>query len=315
VIGFCIEASHERGLGHLYKALNFVEYLDGLNEQYVIIVNDDPMAVSILKQRRVAYETVNLSDTQSEWETRIIKQYGITAWINDRLNTDIRHAAHIKKHCVKLVTFDDRGTGAFLADVHFAPLVFSGNELLQGKRVLTGIKYLILSTEIAACRHLRKHQNSIMVTLGGSDTYGVTLQVIALLKRLNKRATVVVGKSFQHHSELEQIIDERFTVKRGVSSLIQEFIHHDLAITGGGVTPFEANASGLPCIVVANELHEIEIGQYLAEVGSSVFAGYYRELDEDIFSIDLDLAIMSRTGIENIKTAGVENVFSELKSQ
>lgn len=314
MIGFCIEASHERGLGHLYKTLNFVEYLDGLNERYVVIVNDDPMATSILKQRGVAYVTVNLSDTQSEWETRIIKQYGITTWINDRLDTDQRHAADIKKHSVKLVTFDDHGPGAALADIHFAPLVFSGKELLQGKRVLTGINYLVLSKEIAACRRQREHLNSIVVTLGGSDTYGVTLHVVALLKRLTKRATVVVGQSFQHHSELEQIVDGIFTVKRGVPSLIQEFMHHDLAITGGGVTPFEANASGLPCIVTANELHEIEIGQYLAGVGSSVYAGYYRALDEAVFSMDLDLNRMSRIGIEKIKTDGVGNVFRELKS-
>ena len=312
MIGFCIEASHERGLGHLYKTLNFVEYLDGLNERYVVIMNDDPMSTLILKQRRVAPVTVNLSDTQSDWETTIIKQYGITTWINDRLDTDKRHAAHVKKHSVKLVAFDDRGTGATLADLHFAPLVFSGKELLQGKRVLTGINYLVLSKEIDNRGYVRKHLNSILVTLGGSDTYGVTLQVVALLKRLNKRATVVVGHSFQHHSELEQIIDERFTVKRGVPSLIQEFIHHDLAITGGGVTPFEANASGLPCIIVANELHEIESGEYLAGVGSSVFAGYYRALDEKVFSMGLDLITMSRIGIDKIKTDGVENVFREI---
>lgn len=314
MIGFCIEASHERGLGHLYKALNFVEYLDGLNERYVVIVNDDPISTSILKQRGVAYVTVNLSDTQSDWETTIIKQYGITTWINDRLDTDKRHAEHIKKHSVKLVTFDDRGTGATLADLHFAPLVFSSQELLQGKRVLTGINYLVLSKEIDGCRHVRKHLDSILVTLGGSDTYGVTLQVVALLKSLNKRATVVVGQSFQHHAELERVIDERFMVKRGVTSLIQEFVHHDLAITGGGVTPFEANASGLPCIIVANELHEIEIGEYLAGVGSSIFAGYFRELDEKAFSMNFNLAAMSRIGIDKIKTDGVDNIFREVLS-
>lgn len=314
MIGFCIEASHERGLGHLYKTLNFVEYLDGLNERYVVIVNDDPISTSILKQRGVAYVTVNLSDTQSDWETTIIKQYGITTWINDRLDTDKRHAEHIKKHSVKLVTFDDRGTGAPLADLHFAPLVFTGKELLQGKRVLTGTNYLVLSKEIDGCRHVRKHLDSILVTLGGSDTYGVTLQVVALLKSLNKRATVVVGQSFQHHAELERVIDERFMVKRGVTSLIQEFVHHDLAITGGGVTPFEMNASGLPCIIVANELHEIEIGKYLAGVGSSIFAGYFRELDEKAFSMNFNLAAMSRIGIDKIRTGGVDNIFREVLS-
>jgi len=314
VIGFCIEASHERGLGHLYRTLNFIEYLDGLNERYIVIMNDDPVSTSILEQREITHVTVALNDTQSDWETAIINQYGITTWINDRLETYKKHASHVKKHKVQLVTFDDRGTGASLADIHFAPLFFSGKELLQGKRVLTGINYLVLSREIDVCRRPRRHLDSILVTLGGSDTYGVTVQVVNLLKRLNRSATIVVGHSFQHHSELEQIIDGRFTVKRRVPSLIKEFVRHDLAITGGGVTAFEANASGLPCIIIANERHEIEIGQYLAGVGSSIFAGFYQQLDEKVFSLDLNLDAMSRNGIEKIKTDGVENVFRELIS-
>lgn len=312
MIGFCIEASHARGLGHLYKTLNSVEYLDRVKERHVIMVNDDPTATSILKQKGLVYITVDLSDTQSDWETKIIKQYGITKWINDRLDTDLRHAEHVIKHGVKLVTFDDRGTGAAFADIHFAPLVFSSQELLQGKRVLTGINYLVLGKEIDDCRRLRKHLNSIVVTMGGSDTYGVTLEVVALLKKLNKRATIVLGQSFRHHRELEQMINENFTVKEGVPSLVREFLHHDLAITGGGVTPFEGNASGLPCMIVANEPHEVEIGQYLEGLGSSIFAGYYQSLDADAFSMDLNLPKMSRIGMEKINTNGVENVFREI---
>jgi spore coat polysaccharide biosynthesis predicted glycosyltransferase SpsG len=200
-----------------------------------------------------------------------------------------------------------------LADLHFAPLVLSGAAELQGKRVLTGIQYLPLNREINRYRRVRTQLNSpMLVTLGGSDTYGVTVQVVARLKKLDQPATIVTGPSFQHVEELERALDERFTWRREVPSLIQEFYHYDLAITGGGVTPFEANASGLPCIIVANELHEIDIGQYLAGVGSSTFAGYYREIVEKAFERDLDLAAMSRAGIERIKTNGVDNILREL---
>lgn len=313
MIGFCIEASHQRGLGHLFKTLNFAEYLDSLAERYIVMVNHDPTSSSILKKNGVHYVTVNLNDTRSNWEAAMIKQYGITVWINDRLDTDIKHAENIKKNNVKLVTFDDRGTGATLADLHFAPLVFSGKELLRGKRVLSGIHYLVLSKEIDTCKRQREQLNSILVTLGGSDTYGVTVQIVTLLKRLNKKATVVIGQSFQHQAELEQIIDERYVVKRVVPSLIREYIHHDLAITGGGVTPFEANASGLPCIIVANEPHEMEIGEYLADIGSSIFAGYYQTMDKAVFDRQYDLKNMSQIGMDKIKTDGVENVFREIK--
>jgi spore coat polysaccharide biosynthesis predicted glycosyltransferase SpsG len=178
---------------------------------------------------------------------------------------------------------------------------------------LTGIQYLALNPEIDRFRRARTQLTSpVLVTLGGSDTYGVTVQVVALLKELDRPATIVTGPSFQHAEELERVLDQRFTWKSEVPSLIREFYGYDLAITGGGVTPFEANASGLPCIIVANEPHEIEIGRYLASVGSSIFAGYYREMAEQVFERELDLAAMSRAGIEQIKTNGADNILREL---
>ena len=313
MIGFCIEASHARGLGHLFKALNLIEYLAAEDKQCIVMVNADSRAVEILKQKEVAYVTVNLNDTQSDWETEQINRFGINIWVNDRLDTDWNHALNVKKNGIALITFDDRGSGAALADTHFAPLVFSRKDRLQGKRVLTGIRYLVLSREIDRYRRQRNRIGSILVTLGGSDTYGVTILVVKLLKKFSRSGTVIVGPSFRHNAELEQIMDGNFQLKRGVPSLIREFAHHDVAVTGGGVTPFEANASGLPCIIVANELHEIEIGIYLEQLGSSVFAGYYENIDEKLFDIDFDIVSMSRQGIENIPTDGVRNIFDELR--
>jgi spore coat polysaccharide biosynthesis predicted glycosyltransferase SpsG len=277
------------------------------------MLNADPNATAILTQRSVRYTTVDLADTQSDWESAMIAESGITLWVNDRLDTSLRHAEHVKRNGIKLVTFDDRGPGASLADLHFAPLVFSGDAELKGKRVLTGIQYLALNPEIDHYRRARTQLTSpILVTLGGSDTYGVTVQVVALLKELDRPATIVTGPSFQHAKELERVLDQRFTWKREVPSLIREFYGYDLAITGGGVTPFEANASGLPCIIVANEPHEIEIGRYLEGAGASVFAGYYQEMAEQVFVRELDLAAMSRAGIEQIKTNGADNILREL---
>lgn len=312
MIGLCIEASHRRGLGHLYKILNFVEYLAERGERSIVMVNDDQRALNILKQRSIEHVAVNLEDMRTNWETTLIFKHGISVWINDRLDTGQAHARNVKNNRVALVTFDDRGSGAAFADLHFAPMVFSGQEKLQGKRVLTGTKYLVLNNEIDTCKRQRQGLESILVTLGGSDTYGVTIQVVNFLKTMSRGATVVVGPAFQHHEQLKQVMNENFRVKQDVPSLIQEFVHHDLAITGGGMTPFEANASGLPCIIIANERHEIEIGNYLAGVGSSIFAGYYKDIAARNFDMNLNIKEMSRIGMAAIATSGTKNIFREI---
>lgn len=312
MIAICIEASHARGLGHLFKAVHLSEFLREKREPFVVLVNDDPKAASVLEEHGIPWRSVPLADTSSDWEAQLIRELGIEVWLNDRLDTDLKHAERVKRHGVKLVTVDDRGTGAALADLHFAPLLFTGSTALGGKKVLTGHKYLILSREIDRYKRVRDRVGSIVVTLGGSDTYGVTLKVVKILKGLGRGATIVTGPSFGHRGELEKLLDQRFSVKSAVPSLVAEFSLHDLAVTGGGVTPFEANASGLPCIVVANELHEIPIARHLEELGSSVFAGYHTGIDEAVFARELDLAAMSRAGMAQISGEGAKEVYREI---
>ena len=312
MLGFCIEASHQRGLGHLYKSVHFVRHLKTLGVDSVVMVNNDQKARETLDQHGITHVVADIHESGINWEAKYIKQFGITTWINDRLDTDLIHAERIKHAGINLVTFDDHGTGAALADIHFAPLVFTGQEKLLGEKVCTGIRYLVLNQDINACKRVRHRLDSILVSLGGSDTYGVTVRVLEQLHALRRPATVVIGPSFAHDKELAKVLDGGFRVKRHVPSLIKEFVHHDLAITGGGITPFEANASGLPCIVIANEPHEIEIGQYLARVGSSIFAGYHRAIETMTFDFHLDLAAMSTAGLTEITTDGVVQVCREI---
>ncbi|HSA05554.1 MAG TPA: hypothetical protein P5556_00085 [Candidatus Gastranaerophilales bacterium] len=312
MFGICLEASHQKGLGHLYRALNLTEFLNSVNKEYVVFINNDKTAVSILKEKSVNFEIVKLVDFESDWETELIKKYRLKTWINDRLDTDIRHSQNIVKNGIKLIAFDDAGSGAELADINFAGLPCIFNRDLKGKKVCKGIQYLVLNKKIDFFKRERNNIDNILVTLGGSDTYGVTLKVVNILKELNKKACVITGPSFQHKNELKELINDDFAILDTVPSLIEEFYKYDLAITGGGVTPFEANACGLPCIIVANELFETENGKYLDNLGSSIFAGYHENINTEIFTKELDIEKMSKIGLENIKTDGFENIYMEI---
>lgn len=301
-----------RGMGHFYRALNLASGLAQANQPCKFYLNDHAPSRQILVQRGFSYEVVNLEDFISNWEASLIKREGITLWLNDRLDTDIRHAEKVKSSGIPLVTFDDRGTGAVLADLHVAALAFDPQEQLAGARLLRGPDFLILNPQISSYRRLRKQVSSILVTLGGSDTYGVTIKVVRLLTEMKLIATIIVGPAFMHSAVLNQVLTEGFTLKRGVPSMIEEFYHHDLAITGGGITPFEANASGLPCVVIANELFEIPIGMALQRLGGSVFAGYHEELHLPLFEAELPLEQMSGAGMRNIGLKGVQQVICAL---
>lgn len=299
-------------MGHFYRALNLANGLAKAGLSYTFYLNDHAPSRQILVERDMPHQIVNLADLAGNWEALLIQQNGITLWVNDRLDTDIRHAEKIIATGIPLVTFDDRGTGAALADLHIAALACDVQEKLAGAKVLRGSDYLILNPQIRDYSRPRQQLSSIVVTLGGSDTFGVTVKVVQLLKEMHLTATIIAGPAFMHIAMLEKVLTDDFSLKRNVPSLIEEFYRHDLAITGGGITPFEANASGLPCIVIANELFEIPVGMALQRLGGSVFAGYHELMSFPLFRANLPLAQMSRAGMQNIGLQGTQRVISEL---
>jgi spore coat polysaccharide biosynthesis predicted glycosyltransferase SpsG len=315
MFALCIKASHQRGLGHLFRGLVLIRAFQRHGVPYTVFINDDPRAREILEQNGTAYHLAEYEDLESGWEIRAINDLGIGLWINDRLDTDLRHALHVKDSGIPLVTFDDCGSGAALADLHIAALAQDASKVLFGLRVLKGCAYLILNEEIAQYRWLRSNSERILVTLGGSDTYGATVKVVNILKALGKRATVVIGPSFAHKKQLEEVSDGGLIEVIGsVQSLIRLFYDYDLAVTGAGITPYEANASGLPCIVIANESFEIPNALFLEQAGGSVYAGFHDRLNETVFDQQFDIGAMSEKGMYTVPLDGVENVYMEIMS-
>ncbi len=314
MFAICVEASHQRGLGHLFRMLNFCETLTERALPFRIFINAQASSAALLAQRNLPFEEVALDANSNYWQQKLISKYGINLWIDDRLDTDAAHATQIKNCGIPLVTFDNRGSGAALADLNVAALTFDESEHLPGEKVLRGLRYLVLNREIEHFRYLRKVEGSIVVSMGGSDTYGVTVKVVKLLRAAGRNATVVIGPAFAHEEELLKVLDDGFVLKRSVPSLIEEFSHHTLAITGGGITPFEANAAGLPCIVIASEEFEVPIGQGLAGLGGAVFAGYHSAINEAIFTQALPIQEMSGMAMAHIDLHGAARVADEVEA-
>lgn len=315
MISLCIESSHKRGMGHLFRALNFIRVLNQYNEPYIVFINDDDAAASVLTSNAVNYEIVDFSDVISNWELDKIRKHNIDIWLNDRFESSYEHCMNVKNADTLLAAIDDCGNGTKLVDIHFVGMMFgTADENIGGKRILRGLDYCILNSEIGKFKRLRTKAEKVIVSLGGSDTYGVTVRVVELLKKHSIPADIIIGPSFSHIKELERVIDKRYRVMSCVPSLVETFSNYDIAITGGGVTCLEANAAGLPCIVIANELHEIDTCRYIERIGGAVFAGYYTNIDESVFDIrNLDICCMSEKCYNSFTLNGAENIYKVLK--
>lgn len=304
------------GMGHLFRMINLYGALHQSGVDAIIVLLGEHLPSSEwLVREGIPFEIVaDQVVGQSGWEAGLVLRYGAKVWINDRLQTDANHAARIKALGLRLVTFDDLGGGAALADIHVAALAAVRGEIPQGAKVLAGLKYLILAPEIAHFRRQRTECDSWVVSLGGSDTYGVTVKVAMWLNARQQPTTLILGPGFEHEEALKKVMGVDFKVKRAVPSLVAEFAAYDLAITGGGLTAFEAAALGLPTVTVANEVWEVAHCLHLQALGCSVFAGPHENINLSLLEGPLDVAKMSGVALQAVDTDGVNRVCNELLS-
>ncbi|MEC8147399.1 MAG: hypothetical protein VX086_02435 [Pseudomonadota bacterium] len=277
----------------------------------IALLDNDLPSIKWLKRNNINY-TVIKADEDTPWERHLVSKYTPDVWINDRMDTSVSHAQKIKNFGISLVTIDDIGKGAPYADLHISPFAqFRGMEPTK-TRILTGMEYLVLPEEVAACRRLRESHDKWIVTLGGSDTYGVTITIIKWLIERAKKATVILGPAFGHNCNLANIDKKIITLKKTVPSLMQELAQHDFAITGGGMTAFESTAQGLPTAIIANEKWEVSHAEFLASKGCSIFLGTQNKPNLDLLNEKMNIKRMSEKALNLINVHGSEKIVQEL---
>jgi len=318
----CIEASHQKGMGHLFRAINIINLLKEKNHNYILLINNDPKSINIIKNEKINFEIVNLYDFNSNWETSIINKYNPTIWLNDRLDTNIQHAYFVKNNSIKLITFDDYGSGANIADLNIIAIPAKPLDNIKTNKILTGLDYIILNPEIKKYRKLRSSAQKIIISLGGSDTYNVTSKVINTIKHNNLTNKYIfdvsVGPNFKHLNTLQDITPPSINIIQYPKSLIELFSNYDIAITNGSITALEAAASGMPLITIANEPHEIQTCKYLQQLNIAIFWNYHNIISETdhipLDNIAANINSYSYNALNKINLNGIYNIYNEIIS-
>ena len=312
----CIESSKTRGMGHFFRSLLYVSYLQKNGKKFILLINNDSKAIDILKDKKIPYVIVDFSD-DTDWQTPIIKQYGAKVWLQDKFETAIPMAENIAHNDILFCMIDEFGPGAELCDLHFAGMIYLTGREIYGKKRFCGSEFVILNPEIECYKMLRKRVSKVVISLGGSDPFGTTVEVVKKINETNYDVEIIIGPDFVQRKELEEVNINHYPIFQNVPSLIKEFSGFDFAVTGGGITCCEANASGIPCLIIANAPHEIQTGHYMENKGGAVFAGSYMDWNRELVNKipTLDIEFMSRSGMATFDTKAIERIFTVIEQE
>jgi len=317
---FKTKGGHKQGMGDVTSSLALAEEFRGKGHEISFIINKNDGVIHLIEKNGFDY---SIGESLDEIIQCIEgRQNDVSVLI--QLNTPEEEALIFKNNSGMLVTIDDTGPSAKMADMRF-------NVLYPIEDSYTGFEYITLSSVFQKKhtnnRVIKETVDNILVLQGGSDTYGFIPKIVKALFDIpeNISMNVIIGPNFTHDRELDQVLQKaarKFNIIRDISDLSDLMLMADVAITAGGISLFELACLSVPAIVICGERFEEETAQRFQDEGFGINLGFGRDVNEDDIrkaigklAGDYELRLrMSEAGRDIIDGKGSERIAAEIST-
>jgi len=245
------------GMGHVYRALMLAHEITGHSIQF-LCTQESELAVRSIAERdyKTSAQQGDLADDVLALRPDLV--------INDILDTDAAYIRKLKGAGIRVVNFEDEGTGAAEADLVINAL-YSGKH--RDARFLCGSRYFCLRDEfVSGCRNaFRPEARTLLISFGGTDYSDLTRKTLDVVEPVCRERgldiRVVAGPGYAHREAIERRLAElanpRITFTHATNVMSRMMEGADLAICSAGRTVYELAHMRVPAMVMAH--HEREL--------------------------------------------------------
>ena len=255
---FHIIGYKEVGLGHIYRSLSLAKELDEFDISFACAEESSEMAELLIRN------SYDLFVFQADTIFKDIAKLYPDIVINDVLYTEEKHIRKLKERNIKIINFEDLGTGSIFTDLTINEL-YENPEKYEGN-ILWGHKYFFLREEFLEKKpnQITDKIRNVLITYGGTDSNNLTKytfdNIYEYCYEKDIFIYIVSGPGYQHYSELEEHLrgksNVRLTHATGVISEIMQKVQ--IALTSNGRTVFELAHMNIPSIVISQHRREAE---------------------------------------------------------
>lgn len=318
--------SHKMGMGHIYRMLNLSDLLKERGHKILFLLPSWVEGVKKIKEQgeEIIQVPANCFEQESVY-AQLLEDYAFDCIIVDTLKVPERIMELFKGKTKILLSLDNVGQGRFLSDILINILYRRKPQLKEPKIEINDFSYLILNKNFKRFnlkeKVINKEVQKILITQGGSDTYGIVPKIVNDLSRLPRKLEIYVltGPAFKHRQELITLIRNnnlKIEILENVKETWKLFYEMDVAISAGGMTLFELLCIGVPCIALTQEYKEMETINYLKSLNLVETLGLYEKIqNNDLLNKTLELMNdydtqikMSGRGKQAIDGEGCERV-------
>ncbi|PWD97683.1 hypothetical protein [Marinilabilia rubra] len=331
-IAFLTEANLDIGYGHLYRSVALAQKFFS-NKFDVDFFCDGFVPAKIIRENLPESNVFELPRFKA-----LINKYSLVildvfknSWLNYQW---IAQTTDIKTASVIDYAFKDYSIPTdYIFQIGFQPYRF--NEEVKPKengeisKVYSGNDFFIFREEFEGKKafEIKKNAKKILVSMGGSDPYGLTEFVSNSL--INIKTPLIVTFIFGAAIKEKRItnINSIFSnschdlrVCQNVKIMSKIMENHDCAIINGGNTRFEMAVVGIPFISISFNNQQNNIANYLQNYGIGENLGIYKNLNSKVVAKSIERFIynyaerkkMSEQMRKSICINGTQNILNIL---
>lgn len=300
---FRTKGNHRQGMGDVTGSIALAREFSSRTYKTTFLLDNDKEAIKPVKEAGYNVLPKRSNSENSLWKNLPKADIAIV----NQLNTGYDTLNVIRRYSRKLVTIDDTGEASrALADVRINPLYFD-------RGAFCGYKYVPLNVVFqkrhAKQRRIKRRAENLLISMGGSDTYGFTPSLIKIIAQTaeNMNITCITGRAFKSHDELKSAlsqISQEVKLLSGLSpiEMCNQMLWADAMVCSGGITMFEAACLGLPHLVICAEPFEEETVLRMQKFGTCLAIPFSRILRRKIIITKLKKLLLFKTRDKFSKT-------------
>ncbi|MGJ7045470.1 cytidylyltransferase domain-containing protein [Thermoanaerobacterium thermosulfurigenes] len=249
----------EIGLGHIYRGLILASNLIDHNIRFVLSSKSD-IGIKKIHESHFPYSVI-----EDDYEIgELIKEYKCDILVNDILDTKREYIEYCKSLGIRVVNFEDLGTGAKYADAVINDLYEKRNDY---KNHYWGSDYYCIRDEflLAQPAKFRESVKEILIIFGGTDPCNLTRRLFEIVKTIPYKDkihyTFILGMGYKHTDELVLLAEDsdlNIQIVRDVKLITEYMERADIAVSSQGRTMLELASMAVPTILLSQNERELD---------------------------------------------------------
>lgn len=300
------------GFGHAYRCLALAEELREIHAVgSVFAMISGEISAELVRSQGYPVEMMPSNVSEEKWLLEMVHLRRPDVIIFD-IRTGLSQEAltSLKNEASRIVVIDDDSDRRLAADIVFYPPVPQALRLSWEKfsgKVYVGWEWVLLRRQFATIPIRESNEiPKILVTMGGSDPAGFTLQALSALSQIPIpfETVVVIGPGFMHRERLTNFLEKNnlaVTVQENVSDMAGLMAQADLAVASFGVTAYELAASGVPAIFLCLTEDHAKSASAFVEAGVAVSLDYHDGKDRSDILTEIEKLGTDRKQLDSMR--------------